>query len=83
MEAMIWSAAPMASTPRKPNKLTAARQRKGSARGSKTREAGSSGVSTRCRPAAIMDRSSPLTNYASFQPTIIFWTKLGMSLDGC
>jgi hypothetical protein len=34
MEATTWSAPPMASTPSKPNTLTAARHRNGSARGS-------------------------------------------------
>ena len=67
MEATTWSAPPMASTPRKPTKLTAA-TKKGKRKGEQEKQV-HRGVSTRCRPARIMDRSSPLANLCVIVPT--------------
>jgi hypothetical protein len=62
----------MASTPRKPTKLTAARLKKGKRKGEQEKQV-HRGVSTRCprhdRPATIMDRSSPLANLCVIVPT--------------
>ena len=69
MGATTWSAPPMASTPRKPTKLTAARLKKGKRKGEQEKQV-HRGVSTRCRPAATVDRSSPLANLCVIVPTM-------------
>ena len=77
MEAMTWSAEPMASTPRKPTKLTAARQRKGSARGSKRSRFIAVSPRDAAPPGLWIVRPRLPTYVSSFQPTVIFLDEAG------
>ena len=77
MEATTWSAPPMASTPRKPTKLTAARQRKGSVRGSKRSRFIAVSPRDAAPPGLWIVRPRLPTYVSSFQPTVIFLDEAG------